>query len=95
MHEAAKENAKVSLEVEKLDLPESVEPIPSEQPEQSEQSEPESPVPLAWVRQDPEKTPSQVGVYELILLEHELKNKAFCVKSSLIESPDVSSFNLD
>lgn len=46
------------LGTEKLDLPKSVKPILPEEPEVT----PASPQPETWVRQDPEKTPSQVGV---------------------------------
>lgn len=47
------------LGTESLELPESVEPIPSEQLMESKWVSPE---PETRVRQDPEKSPSQVGV---------------------------------
>ncbi|XP_010729609.3 arginine/serine-rich protein 1 [Larimichthys crocea] len=53
--EAAKSNAMKILGVEKLELPESVEPILTEQSESTRAS----PEPEMRVRQDPEKTPSQ------------------------------------
>lgn len=57
--EAAKANAVKILGVETLELPESVKPI---LPEQSEEPERVSPEPETRVRQDPDKTLSQVGV---------------------------------
>lgn len=55
---AAKANAMKILGVEKLELPESVKPILFEQSVEFKQV---SPDPEIRVRQDPEKTPSQVG----------------------------------
>ncbi|XP_054470003.1 arginine/serine-rich protein 1 [Anoplopoma fimbria] len=52
--QAAGDNAATILGVEKLELPESVEPIQSEQVSESQQTLRER-----WVRQDPEKTPSE------------------------------------
>lgn len=57
--ETAKANALKILGVEKLDLPKSVKPILSEQSEEPKRVSPE---PETRVRQDPEKTLSQVGV---------------------------------
>lgn len=56
--QTAKANAMKILGMEKLELPESVKPILSEQSMESKQMSPE---PVSRVRQDPEKTPSQVG----------------------------------
>lgn len=53
---AAEANATRILGVEKLELPEGVKPILSEQSVESEQVSPDT-----WVRQDPEETLSQVG----------------------------------
>lgn len=51
------------LGTERLELPESVKPILAERSESEEsESEQVSPEPETRVRQDPEKTPSQVGV---------------------------------
>ncbi|KAM9341074.1 arginine/serine-rich protein 1 [Symphorus nematophorus] len=58
---AAKANAMKILGVDKLDLPESVKPILSEQSVESKQMSPE---PETRVRQDPEKTPSQSSEVE-------------------------------
>jgi len=60
---AAAANAVKILGLEKLELPESMKPILSEQCG-------ESPVSETWVRQDPEKTPSQVGVWEWMMGIH-------------------------
>lgn len=57
--EAAKANAMNILGQENVELPESVKPI---LPEQSVESKWASTEPEARVRQDPEKSPSQVGV---------------------------------
>ena len=56
--ETAKTNAMKNLGVEKLELPESVKPILSEQSE----SQQLSPEPVRRVRQDSERSASQVGV---------------------------------
>ncbi len=56
---AAKVNAMKILGTEKLELPESVKPILSEQSAESEQA---SSQPESRVRHDREKTPSQVGI---------------------------------
>ncbi|XP_059209715.1 arginine/serine-rich protein 1 isoform X2 [Centropristis striata] len=61
---AAVANATTVLGVEKLELPESVKPILSE-PSETKRVSPET-----WVRQDPEKTPSQAEFFFLHLGQH-------------------------